>query len=410
MRQGETEHPIAPAPAARGEAWDDRPAGAAPPPATRGEVCGDRPARPAPATGGILWRAWMQVERAVTAARGPLARSLDGITLAFLGALVRTRLVSAAPAGAEYDSVPPAAARAADGARLETELRLVLTTGAALYVPLFVGITIASHQTGCRECWFNYLSTAYYFIPLLGVLCAVTRLRYAHPLHDRRLRQTAYAFIGGLFLWFLGGLTWMVYNALGTAAPYPSLADIWFFAHLLLWQVAIFFLYKFARTTYSDELGAMTPMAGSCMAVIVTLTLFAQHDIMISGGSASVTNDLTKLGFDIGYPIIRVFNVFLMWAVLAGKKFDELSREMKIAIVCLTVGMFVDLVSSVAFDFATTIAERDPASPLAYFNGHPVDFVYAVALYVLSLAMTFLDDGGADGDRAAAGPSLTAGG
>ena len=192
----------------------------------------------------------------------------------------------------------------------------MLTAGAAIYVPLFVAITIASHNTGCRACWFNYLSTAYYFIPLLGVLCAVTRLRYAHPLHDQRLRRAAGAFHGGLFLWFLGGLTWMVYNALGTAAPYPSLADVWFFTNLLVWQVAIFFLYKFTRSTYADELGAMTPMAGSCMAVIVTLTLFAQHDITISGGSASVTNDLTKLGFDIGYPIIRVFNVFLMWAVL----------------------------------------------------------------------------------------------
>ena len=43
------------------------------------------------------------------------------------------------------------------------------------------------------------------FIPLLGVLIrAATRLRYAHPLHDPRLRQAARAFLGGLFLWFLG--------------------------------------------------------------------------------------------------------------------------------------------------------------------------------------------------------------
>jgi hypothetical protein len=38
-----------------------------------------------------------------------------------------------------------------------------------------------------------------------------------------------------------------------------------------------------------------------------------------------------------------------------------------------------------------------------------VDFVYAVAMYLLSLAMTFLDDGaGAEADRALPAPSATA--
>src|SRR5438552_3186979 len=122
MRQGETERPIAQAPAARGEGWDDR------------------SASPAPASSGVLWRAWVRAVRAVSAARGPVARTLDGITLGFLGVLVRTHLVSTAPAGAQYESDLPAAARAAGGARLETELRLLLTAGAAIYVPLFVAI------------------------------------------------------------------------------------------------------------------------------------------------------------------------------------------------------------------------------------------------------------------------------
>ena len=105
---------------------------------------------------------------------------------------------------------------------------VLITLYLAFVIIVFGGIQIVKTRDGI----LNDYTNLYNFVPLVGGILAIVRVRQASKQYSLSptLVNGVIATSIGLIIWALGSFVWLFYNViLGERTPYPSLADLGYF-------------------------------------------------------------------------------------------------------------------------------------------------------------------------------------
>src|SRR5712692_4716762 len=328
-----------------------------------------------------LVQAWERSARGLHVLGGAWSAILDWLAAVLLGALAR-----------------PGPARSGGLGRLDLELRLLLTLGYVVTIPLFVGASVAIAVSGCSTCWYAYLDDLYFVVPLLGAWCVLARLRASGRGPQAAFGRAAGYSSASLVASAIGGVVWDLNARLALSPRYPSPADVGFFGSLLLFSIGIFFLYAALDATFAQELGGLGPLCASTGIITVSLQFFAR-------GSTQPPSDAVTLALDLLYPLVGTCNVYLLGALVVGAKFRAAGRALRIALVCLAAGALLDFVASLALSVASAIDPRLPETAAVVNNSKLVTMATTTALYFSALGVLFLplDQSACDDPTTAAG-------
>lgn len=269
---------------------------------------------------------------------------------------------------------------------LDARSAIAFLTGCYLVSLLgYAGVWIQS-QAGPTG-FANYYSNVYLVLmPLLGAILGFLRLRQQTAGSSRARRFVLASFSVGLLSWAAGGVVWSYYNfRFDEKVPYPSLADVGYLLQAVFSAIGILTMFKIAGTSPIDEVKKFWPLVTGIGGVVLAVMRWVHTDLTPHGAAAMI-----KFVFDIGYPIVGVFNSTLIVAVVFGASIKPLcsaNRSTEWACYALLVGTLLVTVGDFVFNFTTSL----PAgSPLAYYNGNWVDFVYLSGLYALASGTVLL--------------------
>ncbi len=260
-------------------------------------------------------------------------------------------------------------------------------TRAALYLSLLILATLAlfaairiSHR---HEGTLNNLSEAA-FLVLKGsaALLGLWQLRRFWHAATVPLRCFAIAICSALAISACGELAWLVYNLLGVAVPYPSLADVFYLGGYCCWIVGLSFLFWALDTNVRDEVGPFIDILGVTWSlIIVVLTLL--------GVSPESVGNLLKLILDIVYPFFSALACALLGSLILGPQLRRLSPSWRWFIIALYCAWLLTFIADIGFSITTSLGRRSLSFELLYYDGGPIDAVYAAADLLLCCALAF---------------------
>ncbi|OGK11880.1 hypothetical protein A2954_05870 [Candidatus Roizmanbacteria bacterium RIFCSPLOWO2_01_FULL_37_12] len=184
--------------------------------------------------------------------------------------------------------------------------------------------------------------------------------------------------IGLLGQWF-GLQVWTYYNVFAKIeVPYPSLADIGYFALIPAYTLAAWMFThasgaKFSLRTKSGKLYAL-------LIPLVSLTL--AYAIFLKDIGFNLSNPI-KLFLDIGYPLGEMLPVSIAAFTLTLSK-RLLGGTMKSRIIFLIGAFFFQFLTEYAFLYTAGIE--------TYINGGWNDLMYATSYTIMSLALIAFND------------------
>ncbi|MBI1862978.1 hypothetical protein HYS00_02570 [Candidatus Microgenomates bacterium] len=185
-------------------------------------------------------------------------------------------------------------------------------------------------------------------------------------------------FSGGLITWGVGGLIWGVYNFIPKIeVPYPSYADVSYILSWPLWGAGIYYLSIAAgikrniKTSRSKKLLILVP--------IITISISYYLSVVLARGGAITNNaDYFKFFFDVAYPLLDML-IITEAAIIYGFSFRLINGRYKWPLYLILCGIVIDYIADVIFSYQTSVG--------AFYNGAPVDIVFASAMYLLSLGL-----------------------
>ena len=254
---------------------------------------------------------------------------------------------------------------------------------AALFglVCLFFG---AVAVTGRRDSPLGVFSCVVFLtIRLLGAGVGLRKLRQAG--FDPRLpaHWMLLAFSLSLLLGALGTITWLSYNVRGVPVPYPSLADIGFGGHTLLWAAGLFLLYVVLQTTFREEVGPFLSLLTATWSLTVVL-------ISLALGSAWAAAALPRLALSIYYPFLWALNCALAGSLVLGPKFRQMTGGWRAFVAVVYAGALVLFLTNIAYAVSSAVPAEGTAAKYLYHNGGLLDFLFATGNYLLMLGIVLL--------------------
>lgn len=186
----------------------------------------------------------------------------------------------------------------------------------------------------------------------------------------------------GLITWGVGQVIFSYYNLfLDVEVPYPSLADVSFILSWPLWGIGIFNLSRATGVKF-----ALRNAKGRTLLIIIpAIAIIASYYLLVTiarGGVIELdTSNALKLFFDLFYPIGSVV-LLTMSALVYSLSFSYLGGRFKIPIYLILVGFIVNYMADFSFSYTTTVE--------TFFSGNWVDLLFATAMFIISLGLTFL--------------------
>jgi hypothetical protein len=162
----------------------------------------------------------------------------------------------------------------------------------------------------------------------------------------------------GLLLWFLGEATWAVYTLyLGVEVPYSSAADVFWVAGYVPIMVALYVYIKIfgsalSRKSLFASLAATAVLATATSATLMVQVLAAKQDLL------TVTINIIYLMLDFVSLSLSILGLLIFVRGNLGKSWA----------IIIAAALLVTWADSL---FIYT------ASQGTYYNGHPVDLLYA---------------------------------
>jgi hypothetical protein len=228
------------------------------------------------------------------------------------------------------------------------------------------------------------LATAlvYLTIRLLGVAMGAQKLRRAQFRPSETAHWMLLAFCAALLMDAIGAVIWLAYNLRGVLVPYPSLADIGYAGDTILWTAGLILFFSVLDTTPREELGSFNGLlTGVWSLTIVVIGL-------INGAAwASV---LPKVAMDIFYPFVWALNCALAGSILFGPQHKRLRREWRWFVILVYCGSMITFLTNLAYVITAASPADSPASKYLYYNGGPLDFLFATGDFFMMLAVAFL--------------------
>lgn len=183
-----------------------------------------------------------------------------------------------------------------------------------------------------------------------------------------------YIFGTGLLFFFLGELSWMIYEVImAVEAPYPSIADAFWLIGLLAIIIAI---YVKIFSTGVKEVLSRSRILKSAIASIILLSVsmyFVLLPILVSPES-EFKGGLTEKIIDLVYPIGEIIIMFGAIGIYAAHRRGTLGITWGLIIIYLILNFIFDT----SFSYLTW---ND-----LYSTGHPIDLLYFAGYLLLILA------------------------
>lgn len=234
---------------------------------------------------------------------------------------------------------------------------LLLILGLALIFQVFV---YAAPEGNNKE----YIIASISIInPLIASIVSFTvAKRYSGSLVFGR----AYAILGiSLFMMFLGESTWYTYVfGFGIEEPYPSIADVFFFAFYPLAMVHIILNVNFFKTKISAPNKIWVTIIP-----IVIIVIYSQLSL-----SSGVEFDFD---FFYGMAFVTVSSVLLTLALLGSIVFR--GGTLGNAWILLLIGILLTTVGDVWFFYLELLD--------GYFSGHPVELLWYSSYWTMTYAL-----------------------
>lgn len=251
---------------------------------------------------------------------------------------------------------------------------------------LFLGVLgywLWLRSTGMTSGYYNYLfSLIMNIVPVFGGLVAMIGSRYWNGL--KSFTGKGIFFLGlGVFFFGCGGLVWSYYNfVIGTAAPYPSLADLGYAPSVFFYALGAVYLCRAAGA----DLGLQRKYAPLFLAFVPTIMLAISYYLLVvvarDGVLLTAGESILKQILDIAYPLGDFLSLTVS-IVISGLSFTYLAPKYRAGIFAILGGLVVMYCADMIFSYTTTRG--------TYFNGDFGDMLFIVGMFLLSFgALGFL--------------------
>lgn len=186
------------------------------------------------------------------------------------------------------------------------------------------------------------------------------------------------AFAIGLLLQEFGQLSYSFYiYFMKVEIPYPSVGDIGYFGSIFFYIYGAFLLFKVLSTGIKGR-----GLTEKVLVVVSPLILLAVSYSLLLRGHEFVPGETLRNILDIGYPLLQCLYVSLAFATLV--LFSSKSGGfLKKGILMILVALISQYIADFTFLFK--------AGRGTYYPGGPVDFLYLVAYFLMTVAIIELD-------------------
>jgi hypothetical protein len=184
--------------------------------------------------------------------------------------------------------------------------------------------------------------------------------------------------LGLLGQWF-GLQIWTYYNVVAKVeVPYPSLADVGYFALIPAYTVAAIMFAKASGTQFS-----LKTVKGKIQAVIIPLIFLGIAYGLFLKDVGFDTSNLVKLFLDLGYPLGEIIPVVIALVTLV------LSRKLLGG--TMSHRIFY-LIAAFSFQFITEYAFIYTSGKNIYVNGGINDLMYATSYTIMAVGLISFSD------------------
>lgn len=186
----------------------------------------------------------------------------------------------------------------------------------------------------------------------------------------------------GTISWGLGTLIWSFYNfVLHIEVPYPSWADLGYVMAIPLWTVGVFYLSQAtgAKFTLRKLRGRVLLIA---LPVIAAALSYYFLFVIARDSSLPIEGGILKVFLDFYYPLgdwVILTVAFLVF----GLSLQYLGGRFRWPVMTILLGFVLMFISDFVFSYTTTVE--------SYYNGHFVDLLFTVAIFVISFGVNSLD-------------------
>jgi hypothetical protein len=256
--------------------------------------------------------------------------------------------------------------------------RILVLAGLYGLVCLFFGAVALSggrDSTLGGDSWVVFV-----VLRLLGAGSGLWQLRQAGFSPRQPAHWMLLALSLSLLLGAVGSITWLGYNLRGVLVPYPSAADIGFGAHALLWAVGLFLFYVALETAPREEMG---PFLGLLTATW-SLTFFM---LSLAQGAPWAAAMLPKLALNLYYPFMWALSCALVGSLVLGPRFKQLTGRWRSFAVVVYAGAVVLFLTNIAYAITAAVPAESPAAKYLYYNGGPLDFLFATGNFLLMVGL-----------------------
>lgn len=260
--------------------------------------------------------------------------------------------------------------------------RLIALGGLHGVLCLFFGLVWV---TGAKHSPLS-LATSFVFLGLrlVAVANGVYKLRRARfsvrqPSHWMLLCFTVSVLMGAF-----GTIIWMLYNYFGILVPYPSPADLGYGGgHTFLWVMGLFCSFAVLETTPRAEVGPFPGLLTATWSLTVVLTSLIH-------GSSWASENLPKLALDIYYPFMWALSCALAGSLVFGPQSKRLTAHWRAFAVVVYAASALLFLTNIAYTLTAACPPNSPAAKYLYYNGGPLDFLFATGNFLLLLAIVLL--------------------
>lgn len=234
---------------------------------------------------------------------------------------------------------------------------------------------IKIYLTGEKTGFENYLFGSVY--PILALAGAVNGILISRiyggwaSVMGRGIIFLSLALLGQVF----GQFAWSYYNIVAKIeVPYPSLADIGYFAVIPFNILAMF---SFARASGANFLSSKTYKRSLLIFTVPAVLLALAYFLFLKDNPIDLSQPI-KVFLDLGYPLGEAIYISLaiLTYVLSKKLLGGIMRSK----ILLIIFAFV-------VQFTTDYFFLYSASRNIYYNAGPVDLMYTTSFLVYSLAL-----------------------
>jgi hypothetical protein len=229
------------------------------------------------------------------------------------------------------------------------------------------------YTSGLKASGWNYLySLLYSIFPLTGGIVGIFRSG-SWGLFKSNIGKAIFFISVGLFSWGIGNTIWGYYNFFqNTNAPYPSLADLFYFPSYFFWVTGILYLSwatgaKFVfKKTRSKIILLLIPF------IVILLSSYLLF-FVIKRTFASETP--LRIFFDLAYPTGDII-ILTIATIIFGLSANFFGGKYKLSVYAILLGFVFEYIGDTIFSYANSVGN--------YYNGGLADLMFSLGLYIMA--------------------------